>query len=74
MAAVQGDGVRHPQSRFWGYLRGLVRANLDPELHRLPLGIPASVRGERRAGKGVRHSAKHPHSANTVGDRRAVNG
>jgi hypothetical protein len=31
----------------------LVLADLDPELHRPPLGIPAGVLGERRLGSGV---------------------
>lgn len=34
----------------------IVRANLDPELHRLALGIPAGVLGEGRLGKGTRRA------------------
>src|SRR5690242_10355914 len=30
-----------------------ILADLDPELHRLPLGIPAGVLGERRLGNGA---------------------
>ena len=31
----------------------VVLADLDPELHGLPLGIPAGILGERRLGKGA---------------------